>query len=100
MSYFKIGDSEGGSDMDRIAIVGVTVLAFCWIPMFLVWKCISVMRRKNHDVGGNVPVTTNNSDPVKHPYHPPAEIQYPEPTVPTAQDSRRQVSRKQSPILQ
>ncbi|KAJ4390116.1 hypothetical protein N0V93_007589 [Gnomoniopsis smithogilvyi] len=71
MGFFVVGDSEGGSVADRIAIVGVVTLAFSWIPVFVVWKCISVMRRgRNGNENGNTPVTTNNSDPEKQPYHP------------------------------
>lgn len=71
MGFFDVGDGEGGTPEDRIAIICIVAFAFCWIPIFVIWKCINVMRRKEDDAEvGNFPVTTHNSDPEKNPYHP------------------------------
>lgn len=68
MGFFDVEDGEGGSAEDRIAIVAVACFAVAWIPIMLVWKCISIARRRrtNLDVG-NMPVTTHNPDPEKYP---------------------------------
>ncbi|CAN8102002.1 unnamed protein product [Discula destructiva] len=74
MGFLDVGDGEGGSVEDRIAIVCVVAFAFCWIPIFLVWKCITVIRRKDGGVeAGNAPVTTRNVDAEKSPYDPAPE---------------------------
>lgn len=71
MGFFDVGDGEAGTAEDRIAIICIVAFAFCWIPIFIIWKLITVMRRKDGDAeAGNVPVTTHNSDPEKNPYHP------------------------------
>lgn len=83
MGFFDVGVGEGGTPEDRIAIICIVAFAFCWIPIFIIWKCVTVMRRKDTDVeGGNTPVTTRNSDPKKNPYHP-----APRPTKPSQSSS-------------
>lgn len=71
MDFFDVKDGEGGTVEDRIAIVVVSCFAVSWIPIMVVWKCVSVARRRSSDVEqGNVPVTTHASDPEKHPLPP------------------------------
>lgn len=98
--FFVVEDGQGGSSGDRVAIIAVVALAFCWVPIFLIWRFVSRMRQKNKPQNGNMPVTTNNPDPEKHPFHldveppniEPPDIQPPERIVP-AGHHRRQASR-------
>lgn len=71
MGFFDVKDGEGGTVEDRVAIVAVACFAVAWIPVMLIWKCVSVARRRASDAEqGNVPVTTHASDPEKHPLPP------------------------------
>lgn len=90
MGFFDVEDGEGGSAEDRIAIIAVVGFAFCWIPIFLVWKCISVLRHPNTKEKESMPTTTHDADPEKHPYHPEAPPK--KPTASTAEGDRRQPS--------
>lgn len=71
MGFFDVEDGEGGTVEDRVAIVVVACFAVSWIPIMLIWKCVSVVRRRSRNAEqGDVPVTTHASDPEKHPLPP------------------------------
>lgn len=66
--FFDVGDGEGGTVADRVAIVAIVCFAFSWIPVMVIWKIVSVCRSDNTDVEhGNAPVTTRASAPREHP---------------------------------
>ncbi|KUI54558.1 hypothetical protein VP1G_02000 [Cytospora mali] len=74
MGIFGSGDGEGGTMAERIALIGILCFAFVWIPVFIVWKLISVCRERNRSPekeveAGNMPVTTNPTKPNRNSIH-------------------------------
>lgn len=68
MGFFEVGDGDGGTVTDRVAIVAIVGFAFSWIPVMIIWKIITVCKAGNRDVEkGNMPVTTHASNPKDHP---------------------------------
>lgn len=69
MGFFDVQDGEGGSVQDRIAIIIIISLAFSWIPVMIIWRIITIFRRRHgrNMEDGNMPITTRSFDPRDHP---------------------------------
>ncbi|KAJ0118585.1 hypothetical protein J7T55_012837 [Diaporthe amygdali] len=76
MAIFTSDEGEGGTTAERVAVVGIICFSFSWIPVFIIWKLISIHRRRNRSLdqeieAGNMPFQTNPSKPTRGSWRPP-----------------------------